>query len=84
MCFRIEKPQRMLLYYLPMQVLANNITLILHLQQPGNMVMGQVFQGTTIPEDHKALAWFSCLCCFWPVGMIAVLKSTEVRYYKFT
>ena len=67
-----------------MQVLANNITLILHLQQPGNVGVGQVVQGTTIPEGHKALTWFACLCCFWPVGIIAVLKSTEVRYYKYT
>lgn len=47
--------------------------------QRGNMVMCQVIQETTIPEDHKTLAWFSCLCCFWPVGIMAVLKSTEVH-----
>lgn len=47
--------------------------------QPGNMMMPLSSQDTTIPEDHKILAWFACLCCFWPVGIIAVLKSTQVH-----
>lgn len=54
----------------------NNITLVLHLQQPGNSRMCQAFQETTIPEDHKVLEWFACLCCFWPVGT----KSNQLRY----
>ena len=63
---------------------ANNIVLILHLQQPGNTIMQQAVQLTTIPEDHCLLAWLACLCCFWPVGIIAVIKSIRVRYYKCT
>ncbi|XP_015761675.1 PREDICTED: proline-rich transmembrane protein 1-like isoform X3 [Acropora digitifera] len=47
--------------------------------QPGNTIMQQAVQLTTIPEDHCMLAWFACLCCFWPVGMIAVIKSTRVQ-----
>ena len=26
------------------------------------------------------LAWFACLCCFWPVGIMAVVQSFQVRY----
>ncbi|XP_029202049.1 proline-rich transmembrane protein 1-like [Acropora millepora] len=47
--------------------------------QPGNTIMRQAVQLTTIPEDHCMLAWFACLCCFWPVGIIAVIKSTRVQ-----
>lgn len=47
--------------------------------QPGNIMMPLSSQDTTIPDDHKILAWFACLCCFWPVGIIAVLKSTQVH-----
>ncbi|XP_015761664.1 PREDICTED: proline-rich transmembrane protein 1-like isoform X2 [Acropora digitifera] len=47
--------------------------------QPGNTIMQQAVQLTTIPEDHCMLAWFACLCCFWPVGIIAVIKSARVQ-----
>ncbi|XP_015761669.1 PREDICTED: proline-rich transmembrane protein 1-like isoform X1 [Acropora digitifera] len=47
--------------------------------QPGNTMMPLSSQDTTMPEDHSILAWFACLCCFWPVGIIAVLKSTQVQ-----
>ena len=62
------------------KTVTNNITLVLHLQQPGNRRMCQAFQETTIPEDHKILEWFACLCCFWPAGTIAVFKSNQLRY----
>ncbi|CAH3144334.1 unnamed protein product [Pocillopora meandrina] len=29
------------------------------------------------PPDYQGLAWFACLCCCWPVGILAVLKSNE-------
>jgi len=30
------------------------------------------------PESYAVLAWFSCLCCCWPVGLVAVCASREV------
>ena len=30
------------------------------------------------PETYSMLAWFSCLCCCWPIGLLAVLSSTQV------
>ena len=79
MCLRIEK-------YLSCASVtkANNILLTLHLQQPGNTIMQQAVQLTTAPEDFSTLAWFACLCCFCPVGIIAVIQSVRVRYYKYT
>ena len=62
----------------------NNIVLTLHLQQPVDTMMPQTVQLTTAPKDHSMLAWFACLCCFCPVGIIAVIKSNQVRYYKYT
>ena len=55
-----------------------HIALILHLQQPGNMMMPLSFQDTTVPEDHKILACFACLCCFCPVGILALIRSSQV------
>ncbi|XP_074612821.1 uncharacterized protein LOC141869721 [Acropora palmata] len=45
--------------------------------QPSNTIMRQAVQLTTAPKDHSMLAWFACLCCFWPVGIIAVIKSNQ-------
>lgn len=49
--------------------------------QPGNMVVHQAFQECTIPADHWNLSWFACLCCFWPLGIVAVQKSKQVHMY---
>ncbi|XP_029202044.1 proline-rich transmembrane protein 1-like [Acropora muricata] len=46
---------------------------------PGNIMMPLSSQDTTIPEDHKILAWFACLCCFCPVGILAVIRSSQVH-----
>ncbi|XP_067037525.1 proline-rich transmembrane protein 1-like isoform X1 [Acropora muricata] len=51
--------------------------------QPGNTIMRQAVQLTTIPEDHCMLAWFACLCCFWPVGIMAVIKSNQVQSHLY-
>ncbi|KAH3717139.1 hypothetical protein DPMN_059918 [Dreissena polymorpha] len=24
-------------------------------------------------------AWIACLCCFWPTGLLAILKASEAR-----
>ncbi|XP_074615106.1 proline-rich transmembrane protein 1-like [Acropora palmata] len=46
---------------------------------PSNTIMRQAVQLTTAPKDHSMLAWFACLCCFCPVGIIAVIKSNQVH-----
>lgn len=47
--------------------------------QPVNTMMPQTVQLTTAPKDHSMLAWFACLCCFCPVGIMAVIKSNQVQ-----
>ncbi|XP_032242907.1 proline-rich transmembrane protein 1 isoform X1 [Nematostella vectensis] len=47
-------------------------------QQPGVVVVQQPI-GVVSPPDYQALAWFACLCCCWPVGIVAIIKSNEVR-----
>ncbi|XP_015761666.1 PREDICTED: proline-rich transmembrane protein 1-like isoform X2 [Acropora digitifera] len=47
--------------------------------QPGNTIVRQTAQLTTIPDDHCMLAWCACLCCFCPIGIIAVIKSNQVH-----
>ncbi|CAN0195408.1 unnamed protein product [Ectocarpus sp. 4 AP-2014] len=38
---------------------------------------GQPQQGQTAP-NHVILAWFSCLCCCWPIGLVAIYHSCNV------
>eukprot|EP00794_Sanderia_malayensis_P007226 gene7226-8034_t len=33
---------------------------------------------TAPPPNHAALAWLTCLFCFWPLGLAAIIKSNEV------
>uniref|UniRef100_A0A1X7SZ65 Proline-rich transmembrane protein 1 n=1 Tax=Amphimedon queenslandica TaxID=400682 RepID=A0A1X7SZ65_AMPQE len=35
----------------------------------------------SFPNDYLILSLFSIICCFWPVGVIALLKSIETRCY---
>jgi len=37
---------------------------------------GPVYQ--TAPVDYTTQAWIACLCCFWPTGLLAILKANEV------
>lgn len=41
---------------------------------PGAVTMNQ-----PPPPDHMNLAIFVTLCCFWPTGIIAILKASEAR-----
>ena len=31
------------------------------------------------PNDYLVLAAFTILCCFWPLGLVALIKSIETR-----
>ncbi|XP_057303882.1 annexin A7-like [Hydractinia symbiolongicarpus] len=33
----------------------------------------------TVPDNHSTLAWLTCLCCCWPLGLISIVKSMEVN-----
>ncbi|CAG5114494.1 unnamed protein product [Candidula unifasciata] len=30
-------------------------------------------------QDNMGLAIFACLCCFWPLGIVAILRASESR-----
>ncbi|XP_070559123.1 proline-rich transmembrane protein 1-like [Ptychodera flava] len=32
-----------------------------------------------VPDDHMGLAIFATICCFWPVGIFAILKARDVH-----
>lgn len=46
--------------------------------QPSSYVV-QPTSMQDIPPDYQGLSWFSCLCCCWPLGIVAILKSNEVK-----
>jgi len=31
------------------------------------------------PQDYTTQAWLSCLCCFWPTGILAIMRANESR-----
>ncbi|KAK3603614.1 hypothetical protein CHS0354_017332 [Potamilus streckersoni] len=31
------------------------------------------------PPDYTVSAWLACLCCFWPTGLIAIIKAHEAN-----
>ncbi|XP_046856839.1 cysteine-rich and transmembrane domain-containing protein WIH2-like [Xenia sp. Carnegie-2017] len=51
---------------------SNNTTVVVQNQpQPAAV--------TTMIPDHMGLSIFACLCCCWPIGICAIIKSSEVR-----
>lgn len=45
----------------------------------GGMGPGVILAPQIAPPDYCGLAWFACLCCFWPTGICAIMKSNETR-----
>ncbi|CAN0297967.1 unnamed protein product [Ectocarpus sp. 12 AP-2014] len=45
---------------------------------PTTLRPGEEGQGQIPPDNHAGLAWFSCLCCCWPIGLYAVITSHTV------
>ena len=50
---------------------------LLQVQQP-MMVPGAASMGP--PQDYMCAAIFVTLCCFWPTGIIAIMKANDVSY----
>ncbi|XP_045168716.1 proline-rich transmembrane protein 1-like [Mercenaria mercenaria] len=54
-------------------------------QQHTNIVIAQisggdnVYRSEPLPVDYTSQAWIACLCCFWPTGLVAIMKATESR-----
>ncbi|XP_074646290.1 uncharacterized protein LOC141902456 [Tubulanus polymorphus] len=48
---------------------------------PGNqqIIVAQAAPLANPPSDYLVMAILVLLCCFWPLGIVAVIKSTEVR-----
>ncbi|XP_070561566.1 proline-rich transmembrane protein 1-like isoform X2 [Ptychodera flava] len=51
-------------------------TTMVTVQQP---VVGVAVQQPRAPDDYMGLAIFTTLCCFWPVGIFAILKARDVH-----
>ncbi|XP_004207566.2 uncharacterized protein LOC100197460 [Hydra vulgaris] len=67
------------------QLPINNSNNIVNQPQNSNVININVNQSTKektvlveIPPSHMRLAICSCLCCFWPIGLFAIMKSYEV------
>ncbi|KAK3753570.1 hypothetical protein QZH41_017852 [Actinostola sp. cb2023] len=35
--------------------------------------------GAVYPSDYNGLAWFACLCCFFPTGIVAIYNAHRSR-----
>ena len=51
----------------PHIVLLTNTITITQVQQSGGVA----------PQTNALIAWIACLCFFWPIGLVAVLKANE-------
>ncbi|XP_057308395.1 calcium-binding protein P-like [Hydractinia symbiolongicarpus] len=62
-------------YYPPPTMMqnTNNTTVVTVQAQPAPQVH------CVAVDNHSGLAWFSCLCCCWPIGIAAIVKSNEVN-----
>ncbi|CAM9463581.1 unnamed protein product [Ectocarpus fasciculatus] len=45
---------------------------------PSMLEQGEGVQVQIPPDNHAGLAWFSCACCCWPIGLYAVISSHTV------
>ena len=51
--------------------------------QPARVVYVQAPRQPGSPaKDYFGLSLFTLLCCFWPLGLIALIKSVEVRRHN--
>ena len=44
--------------------------------QPGGYIAGAGI--VAAPPNHMVLSILTCLFCFWPLGLVAIIKSNEV------
>ncbi|XP_057307888.1 uncharacterized protein LOC130645805 isoform X2 [Hydractinia symbiolongicarpus] len=56
------------------QGFASNTQTTVVVSQPQAFVQAPVYV-----ENYAALSWFACLCCCWPIGIAAIVKSSEVN-----
>merc|ERR1719402_1078389 len=48
--------------------------------QPIPMAVPQmIISPMAVPNDYFGLALFTTICCFWPVGLFALIKSRNVH-----
>eukprot|EP00752_Nemacystus_decipiens_P010280 g9161.t1 len=45
----------------------------------GVAMLPTINQQGEMPDNHAILAWFSCLCCCWPIGIFAIISSLKVQ-----
>ncbi len=51
-----------------------------HLQVVSTQPGPWVTMANTKPENYLALSLFTCLCCCWMFGIIALIMSLQVRW----
>lgn len=56
---------------LPVAILAPQPQ-IMRVQQPQAITV-------SMPSDYLGYAIFTCICCFWPVGLMALIRSCQCR-----
>ncbi|XP_065678720.1 uncharacterized protein LOC136093600 isoform X2 [Hydra vulgaris] len=56
---------------------APNQATFVTIQQPGYINQNLIYTGP-LPESYSLLAWLTCMFCFWPLGIVSIIKSNQV------
>merc|ERR1711962_433668 len=59
--------------YPPQVQQTHNVTVIRSQPMPQTIVQGSP------PPYNMALSIFACLCCFWPLGLVAIYQASQVK-----
>ncbi|KAK4805258.1 hypothetical protein QYF61_025691 [Mycteria americana] len=46
---------------------------------PGGVPVPGGLEGRRAPHDYLPIAVLTTLCCFWPTGVVAIVKAVQVR-----